>query len=69
MRELKSDIIHALQFCDGVTTEKLVEISNICDKFQSRLDIAEANLQAHNSRSQKCTCWRCLGFEKDPYAE
>jgi hypothetical protein len=26
-------------------------------------------LTASNKQSTKCTCWRCLGFEKDPYGE
>jgi len=25
--------------------------------------------QADNKQSTKCTCWRCQGFEKDPYGE
>jgi len=43
MRDLKSDIIHAIYQCSGVDNEKLVDVSNICDKFQSRLDAAENN--------------------------
>ena len=49
MRELKSDIIHAIYQCSGIDNEKLVEVSNICDEFQSRLDKSEALKPSHNS--------------------
>jgi len=51
MRDLKSDIIHAIYQCSGVDNEKLVDVSNICDKFQSRLDAAE------NIAMVPCNCW------------
>jgi len=41
MDELKSDIVHALQGV-GLSTEKLVEICNICDKHASRATESKA---------------------------
>jgi len=35
MHNLKSDIIHALQG-EKLSTDKLVEISNICDRYVER---------------------------------
>ena len=42
MRELKSEIIHLL--AGLVSVDKMVAVSEVCDKFQSRLDTAEAEL-------------------------
>lgn len=53
MRELKSDIIHAIYQCSGVDNDKLVEVSNICDKFQSRLDAKEKIINMILSRLEE----------------
>ena len=72
MRDLKSDIIHAIYQCSGVDNEKLVEVSNICDKFQSRLDAAEALKPSHNSAMLEIAAHGVirafdLNYGKDPF--
>ena len=33
------------------------------------LEAKVENGSSHNKQSTKCSCWRCQGFEKDPYGE
>jgi len=39
------------------------------NKWAALLNSGAVDKQTNNKQSTKCTCWRCLGFEKDPYAE
>jgi hypothetical protein len=59
MRELKSEIIHLL--VGLVSVENMVAVSDVCDKFQSRLDAAEALKPSHNKASSPCH--RCSDYE------
>ena len=47
MHKLKSDIIHALQSVP-MSTDKLVEVSNICDAYAK---LVEENGSSHNKQS------------------